>query len=90
MFGWTKALFAIAGLALAMPAIAQAPSPPVTAFDGNYVGRVCSQSKEHRAWQTMPPRTRAGRADDHQRRRPLLGKGQMDGNSRPRRQRHTA
>jgi hypothetical protein len=38
MSGWTKALLAIAGLAFAMPATAQAPAPPVTAFDGNYVG----------------------------------------------------
>ena len=38
MTGWTKALIAIAGLALAMPATAQAPAPPVTAFDGTYVG----------------------------------------------------
>ena len=32
-----KALLTIAGLALAMPAIAQVPTP-TTAFDGNYVG----------------------------------------------------
>ena len=36
MFGWTKTLLAIAGLALAMPATAQA-LPPVT-VDGHYVG----------------------------------------------------
>ena len=37
MSGWTKALLAFAGLALAMPAIAQVLAP-TTAFDGNYVG----------------------------------------------------
>jgi hypothetical protein len=38
MSGWIKALLTITGLALAMPAVAQAPVPPTTTFDGNYVG----------------------------------------------------
>jgi hypothetical protein len=37
MSGRLKALLTIAGLALAMPATAQVPTP-TTAFDGNYVG----------------------------------------------------
>jgi hypothetical protein len=38
MSGQAKVLLTIASLALATPVAAQAPAPPPTAFDGNYVG----------------------------------------------------
>ena len=38
MSGWRKVLLPVAGLALALPAGAQVPAPPVTAFDGTYAG----------------------------------------------------
>ena len=38
MSGRLQALLTITGLALTMPAIAQVPAPPVTAFDGTYAG----------------------------------------------------
>jgi hypothetical protein len=72
MSAWAKAFLTIAGLALAMPAMAQARQ---------ICGCLRTRRKEHGPRQTMPARARTGQSDDHQRHRSLLSKGQVDGNS---------
>jgi hypothetical protein len=69
---------------------ASALLPPPTAFDGTYAGVSADVSKSRARGETLPARTPTGHIDDHERRGPFAGEGQVDRKREPARQRDTA
>lgn len=83
MSGRAKNLLAFGGICIA-------PGPPPTAFDGTYAGVSADVSKSRARGRTLPARTHTGHIDDHERRGPFAGEGQVDRKREPARQRDTA
>jgi hypothetical protein len=62
MFGRARILLAIAACTLATPAVAQAPTPTTTAFDGTYIGvsRTLESTMLGYSTRQCPPNGRPG------------------------------
>ena len=72
MFGRARILLAIAACTLATPAVAQAPTPTTTAFDGTYIGvsRTLESTMLGYSTRQCPPNGRPGIICQHRRRIP--------------------